>query len=162
MGYMKYSHRTWIVISGLVWCAVGILLLVKGLFYIVGAATSSQESSSVLNAIVSLTGTVEQAALFLISLALLVGFIKGRYVLVKTVRRITKRILTMDAPIHVKDVYPKGYYMLLFSMMLMGMLFKWLPIGFALKGFIDVTIGSALINGALLYFKEALAYRMSE
>ncbi len=156
---MQYSHRTWIVISGLIWCAAGILLLIKGLTYIVTAASSPEGTHPLFSAIVDLTGTVEQAALFLISLGLLVGFIKGRYVLAKTVRRITNRILALSTPIHWKDVYPKSYFILLFSMMLMGMLFRWLPIGFVIKGFIDVAIGSALINGALLYFREARAYR---
>ena len=156
---MKYSHRTWIVISGLIWCAVGVLLLVKGLFYIVNSAASPAIESSVLNAIITLTGTAEQAALFLISFGLLLGFIKGRYVLVKTVRKIVNRILSMNVQIHWRDVYPKSYFIILFTMMLMGMMFRWLPISLVIKGFIDVTIGSALINGAFLYFREAINYR---
>ena len=156
---MKYSHRTWIVISGLIWLAVGVLLLTKGLVYTVGSVTTLNEPSAVLSFVLNFTGTVEQAALFLISLGLLVGFVKGRYVLVKTVRRVVHRILAQGSPIHWKDVYSRGYYTILFSMMLLGMLFKWLPIGLVVKGFIDVAIGSALINGALLYFREAMAYR---
>ncbi|MFS8563267.1 MAG: hypothetical protein LVR00_02625 [Rhabdochlamydiaceae bacterium] len=155
---MQYSHRTWIIISGLIWCAVGVLLLIKGLTYIVMAAAAPEGSHPLFSSIAAFTGTVEQAALFLISLGLLVGFIKGRYVLSKTVSRITKRILSLNDPIDWKDVYPKSYYILIFSMMLIGVLFKWLPIGFAIKGFVDVAIGSALINGALLYFRKAMAY----
>ncbi len=153
---MQYSHRTWITISGLVWLAIGALLLIKGLTYIVGAATTLYEPSALLDFIINWTGTLEQAALLVISLGLLVGFVKGHFVLKKTVRRVVDRILAQTTPVHWKDVYSKKYFILLLSMMMLGMLFKWLPIGLVIKGFIDVTIGSALINGAFLYFRETL------
>lgn len=153
---MKYSHRTWIAISGVMWLIVGALLLIKGLSYIVGAKASLYTPSSLLNFIINWTGTLEKAALFVISLALLVGFVKGRFILKKTVRRVVDRILAQPAPVHFRDVYSKKYFGLLLSMMLLGMLFKWLPIGLVIKGFIDVAIGSSLINGAFLYFRETL------
>ena len=41
-------------------------------------------------------------------------------------------------------------------MMGIGMIFKYLPLSVDIKGFIDFTIGAALINGAMLYIREAI------
>jgi hypothetical protein len=42
-------------------------------------------------------------------------------------------------------------------MMALGLVFRFLPIPIDLRGLIDVAIGSALINGAMLYFRAARA-----
>jgi hypothetical protein len=40
-------------------------------------------------------------------------------------------------------------------MMMLGMIFRYLPIPIDVRGFIDLAIGSALMNGAMLYFRAA-------
>jgi hypothetical protein len=85
----------------------------------------------------------------------LVGFLKGRLVLSKTVKRITKRIYSLQAPVGFKDAFPVSYWLLIGFMMTLGMGLKFLPISIDIKGAIDVAIGSALVNGAMLYFRTA-------
>ena len=134
------KHRGWIAFSGFVWFAIGAMLLYKGLH------------------LISFGQTAEKNATLLIAVGLLVGFIKGRFVLAKTVRRVVLRICSLSLPIRYKDVYTPSYYFLILGMMGLGILFRFLPIPIDIKGSVDVAIGSALINGAMLYFRAARAY----
>lgn len=136
---MRLKHVPWIVVSGSLWLAIGIFLLTMG-----------------LKKIVLGTGS-EQTALLFISLGLLIGFFKGRFVLAKTVQRVCHRILSLPAPVPVTQVYGKGYVLLIAGMMVLGMVLKWVPIAPQWIGLVDVAVGSALINGALLYYRRAAA-----
>jgi hypothetical protein len=135
------KHTPLIILSGSLWLVIGIFLLAKGL------------------SLIALHMQGEQMAFFYISIGLLVGFMKGRFVLSRTVDRVTGRIISFPEPVALKNVYAPSYMMLIGGMMLLGFLFKWLPIPGNFKGVVDVTIGSALINGAILFFRKALAYR---
>jgi hypothetical protein len=128
--------------SGAIWLGVGIMLMAKGLPLIVHNHLETQNTG-----------------LLLISIGLLVGFIKGRWVLSKTVERIVKRIITLPQGFSYKDVYPRSYLVLLSGMIVLGLLLKWLPIPVDVRGTVDVIIGSALINGAFLYFRCAIDVR---
>ena len=149
------SVRKWIVISGLSWLGIGAYLMVKGLKWITLAMTAL-ETPRLIGWLSGIAGTVQQGTLVLICVSLLVGFIKGRMVLAKTVRRIVARLRAQEAPIRFSQAYDRKYYMILGLMMGLGLLFRFLPIAFDVRGAIDVTIGSALINGAMLYFREAV------
>jgi hypothetical protein len=153
---MHLSKATWIAISGLVWFLVGMGLLTLGLNFIVfKAQIDFTETSSLIAKLSSLAGGREQAALSLITIGLIIGFIKGRYVLGKTVRRVVSRIVSLPQPIKFSQVYSKGYIMLIVGMVLLGLSMKWLGLPLEIRGMIDVAIGSALINGAMAYFRLA-------
>ncbi len=126
------SHRAWISISGLIWAVAGILLLYKGL--------------KILSDLPD-----KDVALWAIAAGLFIGFLKGRFVLSRTVQRISKRILFLPTPIQFIDAYPKSYWILISSMMALGVVMRFVPNLW--HGFIDVAVGSALINGAMLYFR---------
>lgn len=149
---MKFSHVSWILFSGAVWLGIGVMLLKKGLDLIILAAQDPAYASTLLGH--------EQIALGLIVAGLFLGFLKGRFVLRKSVDRITQHICSFPTPVAFKNIYPKSYYLLLGSMVLLGLAFKWLPIYPELRGFVDVTIGSALINGSMLYFRRASLMRI--
>jgi|GEM_PF-4794012 len=56
-----------------------------------------------------------------------------------------------------RQVYgPAGYLLILALMVAMGFLFRWFPISAEVHGVLHITIGSALIHGAILYFREVL------
>lgn len=155
---MRLSHPVCILMSGIIWLAVGIMLLTKGLNHVVQAAHPEHFGIKawLIPSLTSIAGGREQAALLVIATGLLIGFIKGRWVLVKSVQRTVTHILSQPAPLKLSQVYAKSYYYLIFSMMGLGFLLKVLPIAADFKGLIDVAIGSALMNGALLYFRCAL------
>lgn len=143
---MKY--RGWIAFSGLVWLVIGTMLLYKGLNFI-GDGT------------VKANPELQKFATLLIGFGLLIGFLKGRFVLSKTVRRVVTRIISLPLPIRAKDVYPRSYYLLILGMMALGWGFRFLPIAVEWRGMIDVAIGSALINGGMLYLRAARFYDKS-
>lgn len=154
---MHLSKTTWIVISGIVWFVVGIGLLTLGLNFIVFKAQAEPfETTSLIAKISPITGGREQAALALIIVGLIIGFLKGRFVLVKTVKRVVERILSLPVPVKFTQVYSRGYLYLIGSMILLGISMKWLGLPTEIRGLIDVAIGSALMNGASAYFRVAM------
>lgn len=126
-------HRGWVLTSGALWFAMGIVLMYKGLSYV--AAGQSPLGH------------------WIVFSALIVGFLKGRLVLVKTVKKMVERIYSLTLPIRFSQVYTRSYWILIGSMMMLGMVFRFLALPVEVRGFIDITIGSALVNGAMLYFR---------
>ena len=158
---MRVGHIAGIVISGSVWLVMGCLLTFKGLFLAVGSILSFQVAEHPLVAFFNyFFAHIERSGTCLVFVAIIVGMIKGRFVLAKTVNRFVKRIVLTPSPLKFKDLFPWRYLMLIGSMMCIGMLLRFLPIPKDVKAFIDLAIGSALINGAFLYFKQASMLKM--
>lgn len=148
------NARKWIVVSGLTWLAIGSWLMFKGLKWITQAITLG-EGGPLIRWLTPMTGKVHQTGLVLICVALLIGLIKGRTVLAKTAQRLVLRLRSQQSPITLLQAYDRRYLILLSGMMMLGIVFRFLPIGLDIRGTIDVAIGSALINGAMIYFREA-------
>ena len=144
------KHRSWVAFSGFVWFAVGVSLLYKGLQLVTQAVNEPGSFCRKFN-------DAQQCATILIAVGLLLGFVKGRLILSKTVKRVVSRIASLPLPIRMGQVYSKSYWFLIGGMVLLGMSFKYLPIPIDIRGAVDVAIGSALINGAMLYFRAAKA-----
>ncbi|MDP1608919.1 MAG: hypothetical protein Q8L98_06370 [Chlamydiales bacterium] len=149
------GRKGWMICSGLVWMMVGLWLLFKGIVLIAEGALGAHPETSLS---FRYFASAQQGAALLIALGLLIGFVKGRFVLSKTVRRVCLRISELSLPIHIKHVYAPSYLLLLASMMLLGMLLRFIPIALDLKGAIDVAIGCALLNGSMLYWRAARSY----
>ena len=128
----------WIFLSGAIWFVAGVLLLYKGIHFLAAAPLD------------------ETVATWWMMAGLTIGFMKGRFVLSKTVRRVVARIESLEPPISFRSVYAPSYWLLIGSMVLLGMSFRWLPIGLQYRGLVDVAIGSALIQGAMLYFRAII------
>ena len=154
------THKRAVVISGLIWIIMGLFLFYKGMSSMLAALkglfSQSYEGFSLILWISSFVGDFRKGIVSLFFLCFFVGFIKGRFILRKTVRRVTRRILNQSTPLSFRTLYSRGYYFLIGGMALMGMGFKLLPIPLDVIGTVDLMIGSALINGAMLYFREAL------
>lgn len=146
------THRNWIAISGFIWLLVGSLLLYKGLVLISDAVLTPNSFCSRLQ---GTFGSPQKAGTVLIALALVVGFLKGRFILSKTVKRVSLRITSLPLPIRFKSVYAPSYWILIGGMMGLGMTMRFLPIPVDVRGFVDVAVGAALMNGAMLYFRTA-------
>jgi hypothetical protein len=153
---MRLSHVRMIVLSGAVWLLIGLFLLIKGLSLLVTAAHLTAKPF-LIKPLMALAGTREQAALLLVAVSLIVGFLKGKFVLTKTVRRGVERIFSFPSPVPLSKIYSWSAYLVIFLMMGMGMLMRALPISGDVRGAVDVAIGAALINGALFYFRCAFA-----
>lgn len=157
----KVSHFTMIILSGLVWLAVGCFLLPLGINFVVESILKDNAAlpHPVLNFMAPYTGGLDQAALIWIAFALLIGFLKGRTVFAKSVQRSVDRIQTLPNPASISKIYTPAYYILLGSMVLLGVLVRFTTLD--IRGGVDIAIGSALINGAMLYFRKARAVKSS-
>jgi len=151
---MKLSHTKLIVISGLIWFVIGVFLLRLGLNLLI---TSTQELGNypLINLLQPYLNTVENAALFLVVIALIIGYFKGNFVLGKSAYRGVKRICSFQNPTSIANIYSAKYYILLAVMIALGASIKYMGLNSDVRGFVDVIIGSALINGAMIYFKLA-------
>jgi hypothetical protein len=156
----KVSHTTLIVLSGLVWLVVGCFLLPLGLNFIteILLKENATQPHPVLHFLAPYVGGLESAALIWIAFTLLLGFLKGRRVFAKGVKRSVNRILSLPNPTHLSKIYTPAYYLLLGSMVLLGVIVRFAPLD--IRGGVDIAVGTALINGAILYFRQAwLVYR---
>lgn len=156
---MRLSHGGVIVVSGLVWFVIGLFLLFKGINLFVMTLFFPDVSVSFLGVADRFVPKREYAVFAFALLAGIVGFLKGRFVLAKTVHRVVARILSFSSPVLLRKAYSGKYLLLLGSMCLLGVLLKWAPLPMDVRGFLDVAVGSALINGAILYFQKAIALR---
>lgn len=145
------------MISGIQWLGVGAMLLVKGLRYLVPLADQLESPAPLLQGLVSIAGSRQQAALLIVSVALLIGFIKGRAVLAKAVHRIADRILLQEGLLTLNQVYDRRYYLILLIMVGLGFAMRALNLPHDIHGGIDVAIGAALIHGGMLYFRRLYA-----
>ncbi|MEI8328759.1 MAG: hypothetical protein WCG14_01985 [Chlamydiia bacterium] len=153
---MKISPFIALMISFVSWISIGVFLLYKGLTILV-ELSYMDPSSFFMDRLAQMAGGRQPAILVCISAAILLGFLKGRFVLSKTVLRLSNRFFAFSRPMSIKEMYPTSYLILLGSMMCFGMLMKWISIPLEVRGIVDVAVGSALINGALQYFKLALS-----
>jgi sulfite exporter TauE/SafE len=158
---MKLTARRAILLSGLLWMVIGIFLLFKGISYLSSAGNAvisgTHEGFSLIKKLTEYTKNPQQSALLIICTSLLMGFFKGRVVFKRTVNRVATRIRSQKEPISLRKIYSLGYVILIAGMMGLGMIFKFLPLPLDVKGFLDFTIGVALINGAMLYARAAFS-----
>ncbi|MBS0626653.1 MAG: hypothetical protein JSS09_00400 [Verrucomicrobia bacterium] len=149
---MNIRHGLAITLSGVLWMAIGVFLLLKGFSHLLHS--SPGQEPALLPYIGSFVKDPEQGSLVLVSLGLLIGFIKGRVVLAKTAARVIAKILSLPNPCSFSSIYGPSYLLLLGSMVCLGMLIRWLPIAYDVKGVVDIAIGSALTNGSAFYFRH--------
>jgi hypothetical protein len=161
---MKMSHAALIGLSGFVWLAIGCFLLPLGLKMMMTGAHEAAEGAylPLLSHLAPYIGGAEQGALLLTVIGLLIGYIKGRKVLNKSVHRSVSRIKTFPDPTSITNIYSKGYYLLIASMIGIGISIKYFGLSYDIRGLVDIAIGAALINGAMLYFHEMTALKKAQ
>ncbi len=158
----KCSHFVMIVISGLIWAMIGVLLMTVGMHHLMDAFRLWDDilissDQSFLKITSQFFHKPEHALAAIVGLCLLIGYVKGHFVLTRSVKTGVQRILSHPNPSEIKNLYGKKYYLLIMAMMGLGMLLRVLRIPQDIHGAIDLAIGSALLKGALTYFKYAVA-----
>jgi hypothetical protein len=145
---MKIKHTHLIVFSGLLWLVAGVSLLNLGLKLL----TQAQGFSTFF----TFFGAKEEGTTLIIATALLLGIVKGKFVLKKSAAQMLTRIYTLPNPVPLVQAYSRRYLVLLAFMMCLGALIKVLGIPNDVRGFIDIAIGAALIQGSTHYFRVLL------
>lgn len=158
---LKCSHRTLIFLAGIAWLGIGIFLLSLGISFILQTVDAPsfvppKNQLSFVNLLSKYFANPQNVASILLATSLFIGYLKGRYVLSKSAFKQIARIKSLPNPASLKYLYSKGYYLLILSMISLGILLRFLPITIDVRGFVDVAIGSALINSAMIYFRGSL------
>lgn len=149
----KFSHPVLITLSGIVWLAVGFYLMPLGINFLI---QSAQEGNFPLIQAFNASGVSSQSAcLTLIAVGLAIGYGKSRVIFSKTVKKTVVHIRTLPAKASLTAVYTPKYLLLLGLMVLIGLSMKWLSVPLDIRGLVDVAVASALINGAMMYFRQA-------
>lgn len=156
---LKFSHRTLIYLSGLIWFVVGFLLLRLGLTLLMGITPGEAVTLPLISLILPFVSKHEQAVSAVLCIACLIGYVKGRFVLGKSVKKGVSRIVSFPNPTSLGNIYSAKYYILLGGMVGLGMSIKYLGLSNDVRGLIDVTIGIALLVGAMNYFRHASEQR---
>jgi hypothetical protein len=146
---MKLNRGWAIKFSGMIWFGVGLMLMIKGLKFVVMAGVSEGNRP-----LLTSLGGGDQAVFILIVAGLLIGFLKGKFVLARSAKRIIGYILSLPENASWKQVYPPRYYILIGVMMFLGFILRYVPVD--VRGLIDIAIGSALMNGAMTYLRMSL------
>ncbi len=160
------NRRFAIILSGCTWLIAGLFLLFKGVSYLLLALhgmSDHKDRPLVLIPFLSLwTGSVQKGIIALLGVSFLLGFLKGCFILNRSVTRIVRHICSLPLTFPLKDLYPKAYYFLLLLMIAFGFGLKLTPLPLDVKGGIDSFVGFALINGAIFYFREAFTLSRSK
>lgn len=163
---MKLSHKTLIIISGTIWFAVGCFLMELGLKFLLAPtipeAAAFLSHYPLLSLLAPYAGGIEEAIIGVLAVSLFIGYFKGRYVLAKSAQKGVDRIRSFPNPTSLVNIYSPKYYVLLGAMIGIGMSMKYLGIPPDIRGMVDVAIGAALVNGAILYFRLALSESVKE
>ncbi len=157
---MRLGHISAIIISGAIWLVVGILLATKGVGLIFQCMSATEFNDlPLIKLFIKYSKTVGNAARHLVILSIMIGYFKARFALSKSVARNVKRLLLMQAPIKLTELFSVGYLFIIGFMAILGMVFRFLPIPVDVRALIDISVGIALINGFLIYLKYSVALK---
>lgn len=170
---MLKLSRGWVLsLSGLFMLGTGAMLLRKGLIYL--STTLTLLTSSVpqpvsapllkwlwphLNTAFGLASTAQAAFILLFVLSLVLGTAKGLMVMRKVVKRSEAHIEARGGSVPLYALFPVQSLGIIAVMMGLGMSLNYLGIPLDIRGFIDMTIGFALIRGGSYYFRAAILSR---
>lgn len=146
---VKLNHKTLILFSGLIWLGIGTYLLNLGLRLFLASIEAT--TTPLLSFLKPYFGGVEYATVALIAFSLGLGYFKGKYVLKKTVNRFLEKIRSLPNPASLTSVFGLPYCLLIILMICFGIAMKYLSSD--IRGGVDVAVGSALIQGAIGYFR---------
>lgn len=100
--------------------------------------------------------STQMAVAYSVMIGMIAGFFKGLFVLSKSARKNKSRILSLEAPLKIHQIFSKPFYGLIAGMMLLGVLLR--NMNGYLGGYIVVAgiycgVGIALIVGSRVYWK---------
>ncbi len=142
---MEITRDTHLKVAFFIWGLVGTGLLIAGGVFLFG-----DRSLSVLSGETAVSWQAESIGL---AIALVIGFIKGRFVLTKIARKYIARILRLPEPSPFYMTFSRKSWFMVLGMMLLGRVIRALGAPHLIVGSIYVAVGFALILGCLNYIK---------
>lgn len=153
---LKLSHSGMTFFSGAIWMAIGIFLLQLGLNLLFGQFISLKTTTPLLDLFKNIFNP-DEAGILITTVALLIGYLKGKHVLTKAANRGIDRILSLPNPAPFYLIYGVKYFVLIGVMILLGICLRYFPND--IRGAIDIAVGSALVSGSLHFFRVGYKLR---
>jgi len=135
------KHWFYIFFTGIVWLSMGLYLFAKGIDFLKVANLRLDYFILVL--------LISSSA----------GFLKEKFILKKTVKRITKRILSYALPIPIFRIYDSRFYIVILMMIILGQSLKWFSLSLIIRGGVDLAIGLALVKGGCSFLFMGISTR---
>lgn len=157
----QLSHTSLITLSGMIWLVIGAMLMALGVHFIEEVSQHTDVyfkafHHSPLQILNRWTNDIHQSQTILFATCILIGYLKGKWIFSKTVKKSVMRILALPNPTSLKYLYTLRYYFLLALMIGLGISLKYIPFSPDYRGAIDLAVGAALLKGSLKYFKYAV------
>ena len=134
---MYVKKQTLIFIAGAVWLIVGSALLAKGV------------------ALILSVGALKTLLLYTFA-GLVLGVLKGRFAFFRSAMRTINRLMPMEGPIRLTQLYRIQDILLIAAMVALGRLLRLVHCPSGIHGLIDVAVGVGLVFGSVVYFRFAL------
>ena len=130
-------------VAGLIWIIVGLFLIYRG--------------SGLYNLAVIEQNTSKEALIISVILGVVIGILKGKFVLSKTALRNRNRINQLVPPLSIHHIFSGSFYVLIAGMMMLGVLLREFNTylgGYVVVASIYCGIGMALIAASSVYWKN--------
>mgnify|MGYP000140773037 CR=1 FL=1 len=128
-------------IAGFLWVVVGLFLIYRG--------------SGLYNMAVTEQNTSKETIIISLTLGIVLGIIKGKFVLSKTARRNRDRINQLTPPLKIHNIFSGPFYGFIVGMMALGFLLRTFNTylgGYVVVAAIYCGIGMALIAASYVYW----------
>lgn len=119
------------------WLAGGLLMLARGAWRFAEARTATPPGL--------LWGAI--------AVAVLVGWVKGRFILSRTSRRNIARLAALEVPLRPVQVYTVRSWMLIGLFMLAGLSLGWMGAPLVWRGAVGVAVGLGLVLSSFAYVR---------
>ena len=130
-------------VAGLIWVIVGFFLIYRG--------------SGLYNLAVIEQNSSKEALIISVILGVVMGTLKGKFVLSKTALRNRNRINQLVPPLSIHQIFSGAFYGLIAGMMILGFLMRQFNAylgGYVVVASIYCGIGMALIAASSVYWKN--------
>jgi len=162
---LKLSHSQLVGASGVVWLLMGFFLVQYGAQLLIGSIPIPDPFVSwahpFLEILSPFAGSRQNVAVLIVLGCMVTGHIKCRYVLSRSIRRGTARILSLPNPAPLYQIYSFRYYFLIGLMIFLGFLLRNTGTPNDFRAACYLSIGFGMLRGSMLYFKKSLVIRDS-
>lgn len=159
---MRVSHWILVAFASAIWLGIGLFLLNLGVNFVIESTEMAYSGGHPLILWLGhLLGRPENGAIALFVVAILLGLFKGRTVLKSAADRIVERILTLPNPASPLLVYGRRTYILILSMMALGMVLRLFGVPEEIRGTVLVAVGTGLLHGGVTILRSAVGLRQT-
>lgn len=152
---MKLKKKYQIILLALIWFSAGVFLLRKGIYLSMMGLTDESKLSFLHRSLASFLPDSLQIGLLFIVLGLFLGNMKAKKVFRKVIDRILKSLEAYQEQAPLSAIFNIRFFLLIIIMMTLGWLLNVLNFPTDIRAIVNVTIGSALMQAAIMLYRAS-------